>query len=98
MFLPTYQISEPTLLPTYRDSFGLQADAQVVMVFSRHIDNFIVTWQILPTYRDNAIWTVSSWHQTFVHLSGLCKNTCQPWHGNSLNRRAVSTYIWICET
>jgi len=34
MLLPTYQISEPTLLPTYRDSIGLQADAQVVMVFA----------------------------------------------------------------
>ena len=41
-------------------SIGLQADAQVVMVFARHLDNFIVTRQILPTYRDHAIWTVSS--------------------------------------
>jgi hypothetical protein len=29
-------------------SIGLQADAQVVMVFARHLDNFIVTGQILP--------------------------------------------------
>jgi hypothetical protein len=35
-------------------SMGLQADARVVMVFARHRDNFIVTGQILPTYRDFA--------------------------------------------
>jgi hypothetical protein len=29
-------------------SIGLQADARVVMVFARHLDNFIVTRQILP--------------------------------------------------
>jgi hypothetical protein len=28
------------------------------MVFARHLDSFIVTGQILPTYRDHAIWTV----------------------------------------
>jgi hypothetical protein len=39
-------------------SIGLQADARVVMVFARQLDNFIVTRQILPTYRDHAIWTV----------------------------------------
>jgi len=65
-------------------SMGLQADARVVMVFARHLDNFIVTWQILPTYRDHAIWTILSWQQTFVHLPGLCKNACQPWHGRQL--------------
>ena len=65
-------------------SIGLQADAQVVMVFALHQDNFIMTRQILPTYRDHAIWTASSWHQTLVHLSGLCKNACQPWHGRQL--------------
>jgi len=68
------------------------------MVFAHHLDNFIVTWQILPTYRDHAIWTTSSWYQTLVHISGLCKNACLPAgrqanpdsDGNSLNRRAVS--------
>ena len=65
-------------------SIGLQAYARVVMVFARHLDNFIVTWQFLPTYRDHAIWTVLSWHQTVVHLSGLCKNTCQPWRRRHL--------------
>ena len=29
-------------------SIGLQADARVVMVFARHLDDFIVTWHILP--------------------------------------------------
>jgi hypothetical protein len=41
-------------------SIGLQADARVVMVFARHLDNFIVTRQILPTNRDRAIRTVLS--------------------------------------
>jgi len=65
-------------------SIGLPADALVVMVFACHLDKFIVTRQFLPTYRDHAIWTVSSWHQTLVHLSGLCKNARQPWHGRQL--------------
>jgi hypothetical protein len=43
---------------TKTKSIGLQADAQVVMVFARHLDNFIMTRQILPVYRDFAIWTV----------------------------------------
>jgi len=69
---------------TETKSIGLQADARVVMVFARHLDSFIGTWQILPIYRDYAIWTASSWHQTLVHLSGLGKNSCQPWHGRQL--------------
>jgi hypothetical protein len=34
----------PRTLPTAETkSIGLQADARVVMVFARHLDNFIVT-------------------------------------------------------
>jgi hypothetical protein len=33
-------------------SIGLQADARVVMVFARHLDNFIVTRQLSSIYRD----------------------------------------------
>jgi len=33
-------------------SIGLQADARVVMVFARHLDNLIVTRQLTPTYWD----------------------------------------------
>jgi hypothetical protein len=73
-----------TVPATKTKSIGLQADAQVVMVFARHFDSFILTLKILPTYRDQAIWTVSSWHETLVHLSGLCKNSCQPGHGRQL--------------
>jgi len=65
-------------------SIGLQADARVVMVFACHLDNFIVTWQILPTYRDHAIWTTLSWQRIPAHLPGLCKNSCQPWRGRQL--------------
>jgi hypothetical protein len=32
----------------------------VVMVFACHLDSFIVTGQILPVYRDSAIWTTLS--------------------------------------
>jgi hypothetical protein len=56
MFLPTYQISDPTLLDTYRDTIGLQADASAswrIMVFANPPGQF---------NRDPT---------TFVHLSGL---------------------------
>ena len=49
-----------TVPATKTKSIGLQADAQVVMVFARHLDNFIMTGQILPTYRDRVISTVLS--------------------------------------
>jgi|SRR5664280_58094 hypothetical protein len=48
------------------NSIGLQADpdasvgAGAQLSWSHLLDNFIVTRQILPTYRDPAIWTVSS--------------------------------------
>ena len=70
---------------SYRDdpaaktkSIGLQADARVVMVFARHLDNFIMTWQILTTYRDHAIWTVSSWHQTITISRDFAKTHANP--------------------
>jgi hypothetical protein len=41
-------------------SMGLQADARVVIVFARHLDNFIVTGQLAAVYRDSVIWTILS--------------------------------------
>ena len=41
-------------------SIGLQADAQLSWFLQCHLDSFIVTWQILPTYGDHAIWKVLS--------------------------------------
>jgi hypothetical protein len=41
-------------------SIGLQADARVVMVFAEPPRQFYYDTKILPTYRDHAIWTVSS--------------------------------------
>jgi len=90
MFLPTYQISEPTLLPTYRDSIGLQANAQVSWFLQRHLDYFIVTRQISFTYRD-----LVPFRQFIVtsDLSPIYQDVQKPRHrdadGNSLNRRAV---------
>jgi hypothetical protein len=59
MLLSTYQISAPTLLPTYRDSIGLQADPAFgegrragALFFARHRDYFIVTRNFTVIYRD----------------------------------------------
>jgi hypothetical protein len=41
-------------------SIGLQADTLLSWFLQFHLDYFIVTRQILPTYRDNVIWTVLS--------------------------------------
>jgi hypothetical protein len=50
--LPIYQISEHTLLHTYRDSIGLQADTQVSWFLRLHLDCFFVTRQLSSSYRD----------------------------------------------
>ena len=41
-------------------SIGLQADARVVMVFAVSPRLFHRDTEILPTYRDHAIWTILS--------------------------------------
>jgi len=41
-------------------SIGLLAFALLSWFLHRHLDNYIMTGQILPTYRDSAIWTTSS--------------------------------------
>jgi len=69
---------------TVTESMGLPALAPVVMVFARHLDSFIVTWQIRFHYRDTFILTILSWHENPAHLPGFCKNTCQPWSGRQL--------------
>jgi len=65
-------------------SIGLLADAPLSWFLHRHLDNFIVTWQIRTIYRDSVIWTTLSWHGNPAHLPGLCKNTCQPRHRRQL--------------
>jgi hypothetical protein len=72
-------------------SIGLQADARVVMVFARYLNNFIVTRQLSSTCRD----LVPS--NSFIVTSGcssIYQDLQKPRHrdadGNSLNRRAVS--------
>jgi hypothetical protein len=41
-------------------SIGLLADAQLSWFLQRHLDSFIMMGQILPIYRDSAIWTTLS--------------------------------------
>ena len=41
-------------------SIGLLANAQLSWFLQRRLDSFTMTGQILPTYRDSAIWTTSS--------------------------------------
>ena len=65
-------------------SIGLLADALLSWFLHLHQDNFIVTWQILLIYRDSLIWTTLSWQPNPAHLSGLCKNSCQPRHRRQL--------------
>jgi len=38
-------------------SIGLLADAQLSWFLQSHQDNYIVTGQLLPIYRDSAVWT-----------------------------------------
>jgi len=45
---------------TETKSIGLQADARVVMVFAVPPRLFYRDMEILPTYRDHAIWTILS--------------------------------------
>jgi hypothetical protein len=59
MLLSTYQISAPTLLPTYRDSIGLQADPAFgegrragALFFARQLDYFIMKQNLTSVYRD----------------------------------------------
>ena len=52
-FIPTYKTLRHPDCSCYRDKVNrLQADAQLSLFLQSHLDNFIVTWQILPTYRD----------------------------------------------
>ena len=48
---------------TETKSIGLLADALLSWFLHRHLDSFTVTGQILPIYRDSAIWTASSGHE-----------------------------------
>jgi hypothetical protein len=41
-------------------SIGLLADAQLSWFLQPHLDSFIVTRQLLPIYRNSAVWTVPS--------------------------------------
>jgi hypothetical protein len=41
-------------------SIGLLANALLSWFLHRHLDNFIMTRQILPIYRVNVIWTTLS--------------------------------------
>jgi hypothetical protein len=60
-FYSTYQTLYTMTNPAAETkSIGLLADAQLSWFLNHHLDNFIVTGQLLPTYRDSTIWTVPS--------------------------------------
>ena len=51
-------------------SIGLLADALLSWFLHRHLDSFIVTGQLLPTYRDTPIWTTSPGRENSCPLTG----------------------------
>jgi hypothetical protein len=60
-------------------SIGLQADARVVMVFARHLDNFIVTQkscQLIGTTPSGQFYLDKK--PSSIYRDGICKNACQP--------------------
>jgi hypothetical protein len=75
---------------TETKSIGLPADARVSWFLLFHLDSFIVTRQLLSTYRD-----LVSFRQIIVtrDFSTVYQDWQKPRHrdsdGNSLNRRAV---------
>ena len=72
-------------------SIGLLADAQLSWFLHRHLDNFIVTGQLLLIYRDSAIRTVSSWTRKLSSIyRDFAKTHANPdTDGNSPYHRAV---------
>ena len=60
-FIITYQVFDTMTNPaTETKSIGLLADAQLSWFLQPNLDSFIVTGQLLPIYRDSAVWTVPS--------------------------------------
>jgi hypothetical protein len=51
-------------------SIGLSADALLSWFLQHHLDSFIMTGQLLPTYQDFAIWTVPSGRENSVPSTG----------------------------
>jgi hypothetical protein len=46
-------------------------DAQVFMVFAGYLDNYIMTGQLLPIYRDFAIWTILPGRENYNLSTGI---------------------------
>ena len=89
------------------ESIGLPADAQLSWFLQSHLESFTVTRDSQPSTgiqpsRQFCLDTETFSHlpglisgpKAYVHLPGLCKNSCQrvPLAATQLNRRAVSLY------
>jgi hypothetical protein len=71
-------------------SIGLQADARVVMVFARHLDNFIVTRKSCPLIGTTPSGQLHHDTKRSSTYRDFAKTHANPdTDGNSLNRRAV---------
>jgi len=94
----SYQILCATTNPASGiKSIGLPADAQLSWFLQIHLDSFIVTGQILPIYRDSAIWTTSSWHENARPSPGTFAKITPPsasWRSNFPYHRAVSVHLY----
>ena len=98
--LATYQILWHPDCSCWRDKVNRAAGRRAgALFFARHLDYFIVTGQLLPIYRDPAIWTTSSWHEnsrpstrTMQKLMPTLTRTA-----TQLNRRAVRFHSWETE-
>ena len=65
-------------------SIGLLADAQLSWFLQPHQDNFIVTGQLLPIYRDSTIWTNLPGRENSHPLTGTMQKRMP-----TLNRRQL---------
>ena len=80
-------------------SIGLQADAPVVMVFASHLNNFIVTRQILPFIGTTPSGQILYDTKLSFTYRDFAKTHANPdTDGNSLNRRAVMCQAQLSRT
>jgi hypothetical protein len=78
MIISTYQTFGTVTNPaTVTKVMGLLADAPLSWFLHRHLP-ISAPGAIRAVYRDTAIVTILLCQTTHRHLSGLCKNTCQP--------------------
>ena len=93
-----------TVPATKTKSIGLQADARVVMVFARHLDNFIVTKRycsLTGTTPSGHFYLDTKLPSIYRDFAKTHANPDTPRyrsgqaHGNSLNRRSVRLKLLV---